>query len=132
MNPVERQKLLLDRMAKFEKVVHDTIIKCGETQEFTFVYNGNPEELEGYKIHCKTCTTVRKEGNKLIATFKAPSCGDYVDNKARGENQQTYTSNISVYFKDGQPINFYNDAGELKENPDKVPVSLQIRTVIRF
>jgi hypothetical protein len=132
MTPVERQKLLLDRMKQFERVTYDTVINCGETQQFAFVYKGNPDEIEGYKIHCKSCTTVKRNGNILMATFKAPSCGDYLEHKQRGETQQSYTSNITVYFKDDQPLHKYNDDGELKENPDKVAVSLQIRTVIKF
>lgn len=132
MTPVERQKVLLDRTAMFEKAVMTTDIHCGETQQFAFVYKGNPEDIEGYKVHCKTCTKVAKEGNILRATFTAPGCGDYYENKQKGETEQHYTSHISVYFKDGQPLQIFTPAGEIKDNPDKVAVSLQIRTRILF
>ena len=130
MNAKDRQALQIERLRKFDKAVYDTRINCGETQAFTFTYNGNPDELEGFKIHCKTCTKVKMEGNVFVITYSAPACVDYTENKDRGETQLSYTSSVSVYFKDGQPLQNFNDAGELRENPDKVPVSLQIRSTI--
>lgn len=132
MRPEERQALLIKRNSEFERVTFDTRIKAGETQKFKFVYKENPDNIEGYKIHCKTCTEVQRNGGVFEVTFKAPPRSDYMTQIKNGDTSSQYTSSISVYFKDGQPVSFFNDKGELKDNPDKIIVSLQIRTVIEF
>lgn len=132
MNPVERQALQLQRIKEFDRVTYDTRIKAGESQKFTFTYNADPQNIEGFKIHCKTCTTVRREGNVFHITFSAPPKSDYAKQIAQGDKQSQYTSAVSVYFKDGQQIQLYDKDGQLKDNPDKVAVSLQIRATIEF
>jgi hypothetical protein len=132
MTPVDRQKLLVERTRKFNPAVYDTTINAGETQEFLFTYDGPGSEIEGHKIGCRSCTTVKREDNVLRVAFTAPPRSDYESQIAEGKKSSKYTSNITVYFNDGEPTQKYNEKRELTDNPDKVPISLQIRATIVF
>lgn len=132
MTPVERDQLRIKRLKEFDRAVVDTKIKCGETQTFDFTYQGDPANIQGHKIGCRTCTTVKREDNVFKVTFKAPPLSDYATNIARGEKEQQYTSNVTVYFNDGEGTQTFGTNGELTDNPDKVPVNLQIRATIEF
>lgn len=132
MTPVDRQKLLIERTQKFKPAVVDTVINAGETQEFLFTYEGPASDLEGHKIGCRSCTEVSRQDNVFKITFKAPPKSDYASQIAEGKKSSKYTSNITVYFNDGEPTQKYNERHELTDNPDKVPISLQIRATIMF
>lgn len=132
MTPVERQELLLKRLAEFDRVTVDTRLKAGETQTFTFQYKEDPSNLESYDIKCKSCTKVKKDGANFEVAFTAPPVSDYAHKISQGQKEEKYTSTVSIYFNDGLPIQTVNENGELKNNPDKVAVSLQIRSTIEF
>ena len=132
MTPVERDQLRLKRMGQFDRVIHDTVIKAGDTQEFEFNYLGDAADIQGHKIGCRSCTTVNRDGGKFKLTFKAPPVSDYTANIARGETEQQYTSTVTVYFSDGEPTQKFGEKGDLTDNPDKVPVNLQVRATIKF
>lgn len=132
MTPVDRQKLLIERTRKFTPAVYDTTINAGETQEFVFVYGGPMSEIAGHKIGCRSCTTVTKVDNGLKVAFTAPPRSDYESQIAEGKKSSKYTSNVTVYFEDGEPTQKFNEKQELTDNPDKVPISLQIRATIVF
>ena len=121
MTPVDRQKLLIERTRKFTPAVYDTTINAGETQE-----------IAGHKIGCRSCTTVTKVDNGLKVAFTAPPRSDYESQIAEGKKSSKYTSNVTVYFEDGEPTQKFNEKQELTDNPDKVPISLQIRATIVF
>lgn len=132
MKPEERQKLILKRASEFDKTFESVKLKCGETKTCVFTYQEDPDQLESYKISCRSCTTVDKQGGQFAITFKAPQKQDYQLKIDKGIKEDKYTSNVLVYFKDNLPMNLVDSSGELKPNPDKVSVSLEIRATIEF
>lgn len=132
MKPQERDTLRVERAKLFDKVVTNTTINCGESQEFVFTYSGDPKDLKGYKVGCRSCTKVKIEGNKVIVTFTAPPLKDYALKVAKGEQFENYTSVVTIYFDEANIMHRFSENGELVDNPDVVPVNLQVRAKIMF
>lgn len=117
------------RLASFQPPVHEVSIKAGETVTRRFEYVGT-EPIEAYAVGCKSCTKVKMEGSGFTVAFIAPPKTNYKNHIQQGITVDQYTAGVTVYFKDGQPVQIVSDTGELVDNLDKVPISIQIRANI--
>lgn len=125
---VQAKKL---ELAKLLKPVIKFQCQKGNSNPFTFM-NTSDIPIEGVKPNCPGCTkitNVTKDSIKGI--FKVGDQYPFSNEDAKLYNEQgfiikEYTNFLTIYFEDGQPVNYFNN-GVLINNPLKLSLNLEFK-----